>query len=380
MKLNFHNLLRRTPAAGFVFDRPLVVMQSDDWGRVGVCDKQGYEQLRGEGILLGQHPYDFYTLETAEDVSALRGLLKRHHDSTGRSPCMVMNFVAANLDFTKSLADGAGKVHLLPVYKGLPEGWNRPGLMEAYRQGVGADVFYPALHGLSHFCRIAVDAALVRGGEHAELIKKFWKAKTPYVYWRMPWVGYEYLNPQTSEFLDPEEQRTLIRQAAEVFARLFSHFPHSACAPGYRANADTHKAWAGLGIRVAQNGSGTPLPPHIDEWELLHLYRTIDFEPAQRDLSVEKYLELANNCFSHGLPVVISVHAINFHSSLRNFREPTIQALDHLLTALEAKYPDLLYVHDEDIHKLVSSGKFESTHGTVRVNVTRSAAATAGVR
>ena len=58
------------PLSGFHIDRPLVLFQSDDWGRVGLRDREGLEQLRSAGIALGEHPYDLYTLETAEDLAA----------------------------------------------------------------------------------------------------------------------------------------------------------------------------------------------------------------------------------------------------------------------------------------------------------------------
>ena len=76
-------LWRRSANAGvrgLYFSRPLVLIQSDDWGRVGVRDREGYEQLRTSGVRLGENPYDFYTLETAEDVIAISDLLKRHRD------------------------------------------------------------------------------------------------------------------------------------------------------------------------------------------------------------------------------------------------------------------------------------------------------------
>ena len=74
------------PIAGFHFDRPLVLLQSDDWGRCGLRDQEGLEQLRSAGLVLGERPYDFYTLETAEDLAALSAVLKRHRDSSGRIP------------------------------------------------------------------------------------------------------------------------------------------------------------------------------------------------------------------------------------------------------------------------------------------------------
>ena len=33
------------PVEGFHFDRPIVVFQSDDWGRAGLRDRQGLDQL-----------------------------------------------------------------------------------------------------------------------------------------------------------------------------------------------------------------------------------------------------------------------------------------------------------------------------------------------
>jgi hypothetical protein len=201
-------------------------------------------------------------------------------------------------------------------------------------------------------------------------------AETPYIHWRMPWVGYEYCDPEKPQagFLSAEIQTELIRRAADTFKKFFSTAPASACAPGYRANKDTHLAWSKYGVRIAQNGSGAPLPPHIDECEILNLHRTIDFEPSQRELSIEKYMQLAEQCFARGIPAVVSVHAINFHSSLKDFRGPTLQALDAFLSALEAKYPNLLYVHDGDLYDIATRGRFKATHGSVSVDVKRQVA------
>ncbi len=174
LKAGLRKLLGRKPALPektFSFTRPLVLLQSDDWGRVGVRDREGYEQLRHSEVHLGENPYDYYSLETAEDVIALRDLLKRHRDSTGRPACMVMNFLLANLDFQKIADTGFEQIHLLPLSQGLPGDWKRPGLFEAYRQGISDDVFYPALHGLTHFCRPAVERALTLPGERNNLLR-----------------------------------------------------------------------------------------------------------------------------------------------------------------------------------------------------------------
>jgi hypothetical protein len=128
-------------------------------------------------------------------------------------------------------------------------------------------------------------------------------------------------------------------------------------------------AWAECGVRVVHNGRGAPLRPHLDECQILNLYRTIDIEPSQRELSVEKYVQLAEACFARGVPAIVSVHSINFHSSIKDFRGPTLQILDSFLSALEAKYPNLLYVHDGDVCDLVERGKYRGKHGMVAVRV-----------
>lgn len=360
-----------TPARGLSFQRPLVVLQSDDWGRVGVRDREGYELLRSQGIQLGEHAYDYYSLESAEDVIALRDVLKKHRDATGRPACLVMNFVLANVDFQQMSGDAPQKIAVLPLSQGLPGAWKRPGLFEAYRQGISDGVFHPALHGWTHFCAPAVERCLQEKSDRSRLLRTLWKAHTPYIYWRMPWVGYEYCIPEKPEagFLDAQEQARLITQAAREFWRFFGAGPSSACAPGYRANADTHKAWFECGVRVAQNGSGAAFPPYMDERGMLNVQRTIDIEPAQRELSLEKYVQLAEGCFQRGVPAVVSVHAINFHSSLKDFRTPTLRLLDEFLSALESRHPDLLYVDDWNLYELATGGKFKGPRGAVSVVV-----------
>jgi hypothetical protein len=371
------------PTSGFYFDRPIVLFQSDDWGRVGLRDREGLEQLRAAGIALNELPYDSYTLETADDLIALRDVLNHHRDSSGRHPCLEMNFIVANLDFAKMRANSFNAIHLRPLADGLPEGWHRPGLTEVYRQGISDGVFEPALHGVTHFCRSAVERTLTADGERAALLKALWQAGTPYIYWRMPWIGYEYWDPEQPEndgMLEVENQRVLIGQSVGFFVKMFSTVPHSACAPGYRANDDTHQVWAQHGVRVAQNGPGVSVPPHFDRFEVLNLYRTVEFEPAtDAAFSVETCLQAAEECFALGIPAIVSVHSINFHSTVRDFRARTLQALDEFLAALESRHADLLYLHDVDLLQLVTKGFCKAAHGTVQANVTRKTFTRAGL-
>jgi hypothetical protein len=354
------------------FDRPLVLFQSDDWGRAGVRDREGWEALRADGVNLGEKPYDYYSLETAEDVRALGEVLRKHRDSTGRSPSMVMNFMMANVDFDHCLDPSAKKIPLRPLTEGWPGAWHRPQLLEAYQEGIRERLFFPALHGLTHFCEPAVSRELETGGERSQLLKKFWRAQTPYIHWRMPWIGYEYWDPgklPVHRFLPLDDQRDAIKSAAGIFRDLFGSDPCSACAPGYRANADTRTAWFEAGVRVVQNGPGGQRGPCLDGNGMLSTFRTLEMEPAIERCDLERLVTQVGQCIVGGLPAVISIHSINFHSAIQDFRTPTLSLLDEFLTALEKKWPDLLYVHDADLFSIATEGAYAGENGRVRVNV-----------
>jgi hypothetical protein len=107
----------------------------------------------------------------------------------------------------------------------------------------------------------------------------------------------------------------------------------------------------------------------MDEYGILNLHRTIDIEPTQRDLPIEKYVQLAESCFARGIPAIVSVHAINFHSSLKDFRTPTLQILDQFLSAIEKKHPNLLYVHDADVYDIVTRGKLRTSYSPIPITV-----------
>jgi hypothetical protein len=359
---------RWTQPGRLVFDRPLVLFQSDDWGRTGIRDREGFELLLNAGVNLGENPYDFYSLETAADVGALHELLLRHRDSVGRHPCIGMNFIVGNVNFNQTLEDDFRRIYILPLIEGLPDPWKRPELFDAYRNGIADGVFYPTLHGTTHFCRSAVAEILAANGEGAELLRTFWKSGTSYIYWRMPWIGYEYWHPARKEFLDASEQTKLIGEATDLFRKMFGRPAFSACAPGYRANDATQLEWARQGIHVAQNGSGGTSPMHVNG-DVLHTYRNVDFEPATEGsaFSFEDCLRRAQEKLDSGQPAVISLHSINFHSTLKDFRTSTLQWLDRFFGALESRYSDLLYVHDEDLYRLATQGKCEGPHADIAV-------------
>jgi hypothetical protein len=123
---------------------------------------------------------------------------------------------------------------------------------------------------------------------------------------------------------------------------------------------------------VAQNGPGTFTPPHFDRQGILNLYRNVEFEPATDPrFSVETCVHSAQACFERSIPAIVSMHSINFHSSVSGFRERTLGLLDDFLSALESRHPDLLYLCDNELLQLIEKGSCHTPHGNMEINVTR---------
>jgi hypothetical protein len=113
-------------------------------------------------------------------------------------------------------------------------------------------------------------------------------------------------------------------------------------------------------------------PPHFDRHGILNVYRNIEFEPATDPaFSVETCVGNAQACFERGIPAIVSVHSINFHSSVSGFRDRTLGHLDDFLSALESRHPDLLYLRDVELLQLVEKGCCQTPQGDIRFNVTK---------
>jgi hypothetical protein len=123
----------------------------------------------------------------------------------------------------------------------------------------------------------------------------------------------------------------------------------------------------------AHNGPGEPTRPYLDENGMLSTFRMVEMEPAIERCDLERLVAQVEQCFAAGLPAVISIHSINFHSTIQDFRTPTLKLMDEFLSAIEKKWPDLLYLHDGDLFSIATEGAYAGENGRVKVSATTGA-------
>ena len=113
--------------------RPVVLIQSDDWGRTGAPDRRCIDELRRAGLNVGQSPWDLYGLETEDDLERLGGCLEKIRDRDGNPACVTANFVMANADLRRMREQGYREFLWKSIDEGFPEPWT-DSLAPAYRR------------------------------------------------------------------------------------------------------------------------------------------------------------------------------------------------------------------------------------------------------
>ena len=148
--IKFLEIYKKT-ADSYLCNKPLFIIQSDDWGMCGVRDQDTYDLLIEQGFALDEDPWGVYSMETEEDMHALYNMLLRHKDSAGNPPVFTCNFILTNPDFKAIQKSDFQSYAYLTLGDGLPGKWDRRNLLPVYLAGIRKGVIYPGYHGREHF-------------------------------------------------------------------------------------------------------------------------------------------------------------------------------------------------------------------------------------
>jgi hypothetical protein len=323
--------------------RPVVIFQSDDWGLTGIPSPAGIERLKPLGF--GTSPWDRYGLETQEDLEALAKVLSKHRDLDGNPACFTANFILANADLRRMKEESFAAFRTVPIHQGFPAPW-QDSLVDTYRDLVNKGLFYPGMHGYTHFGVEGFLAACRDPGEKGRLARAlveqdlaFSGSLTPEYHFALV-----QLHHGQEVFLDRDHQAPWVAEGIRLYKETFGRDPVSTCAPGYRCNDDTVDLWREQGLRVVQTSGGRELKP----WNgLLDISRNTNFEPLLHGPeAIELALAEAERAVKQGMPIVICSHSINYITRHNHHGEAGRAMLDQFLSRLLERFPNLAFLDD----------------------------------
>lgn len=345
-------------------DKKIIIFESDDWGMLGIRDLEAFERLKAKGYSqMGQKDCDYYSLELPEDMEALYSVLSKHSDSYGLPPIFTCNFVVAKPDYDKIAKSGFREFHTLDLSQGVPGLWkNRDKLLDKYKEGIKRGLIYPGYHSLCHFRYEAWLKAL--RNKECDVLNCFEEHVSYIPSLRRDIFNYEYLanvNPIT--FLSLSAQEEKIKKGVEAFERIFGFPPVVTTAPRYAWNQDTEQVWYKYGIKYICAGNsqiGIRSSTHHklgekNQWGMTYLIRNVTFESRRENAYQDAVTEI-DFLFKAQQPAILETHSINFHSSIKNFREKSLERLDQLLYLIEEKYPDVVYLTSEQFGEILEKG------------------------
>lgn len=308
---------------------PVLVIESDDWGA---------------GML-----------SQAAALDALRALLGRHSDHTGRHPVMTLGVVLAIAD-TEAIRATAGHEYLRIT---LDDARQAP-VLAALRAGIADGVFVPQLHGMEHYWPPAVMAAAQTDRRVAV------------------WLAGNSL-PRTEDLPSPLQSRWTaaavlpslplsipeINEAAAhetgVFQRIFGMPAQVAVPTTFVWNDAVERAWAAHGVRCIvtpgtrheyRNAQGRPagdgryiLNGERGQDGVLYVVRDQYFEPALGHRAEQGLAALARQT-ARARPTLLETHRFNF---MGEPADAAFHELERLLSEACIAYPALRFLSTQEI-------------------------------
>ncbi len=321
------NLSRLSALKAPVLDRPVVILESDDWG-------PGPEvQVRA--------------------LNKIRLLLSRFRDDRGRHPVMTVGVILSIPDVQAIEETGRYRARYLnePEFRSL---------VDILKQGAGEAVFDLQLHGMAHYwpsnlmtflgCGEGIpDRWLTREGWRTELLPSWLQSR---------WIDAGTLPSKPLPF---ELVREAVAEEVELFRCCFGVDPKVVVPPTFVWDDNVERAYDRMGVEVLIT-PGHRYPGRKDDGalmdsdkqyingQLVHgkmkaLVRDLYFEPALGHQS-DKVLEKISWKWSRREPALIETHRFNY---LGEHARTSLDSLERLLESVMERFPTVHFMSSREL-------------------------------
>jgi hypothetical protein len=327
------------------FEEPVLVFESDDWGKVAGREDGIYPPEFGT-----RTDWSFDRLETEEELDQLYTLLESFKDDFERKPVFTANFIVSNPDFKRTSDKGFQALHLKAIDEAFPN------LHKKWLKGLSRGVFYPQYHGRLHYNNERYVQALQTDDATRFLFEQGINGGRENFSETQQALYSEYFRADTE--LRVSSLKEWIRGGLDDFERVFGYRSASTVPPNYYIHPADFETLANCGLRYLQAGNKVLYTQNGAEHavnycqgtqfneSLTILARNHKFEPnrGRQEWKAEFSIKAAKHWFRIGAPAVIDTHRFNYVSTFaqhsRNELKIFLEGMRdvpnlHILTTLE---------------------------------------------
>lgn len=352
-------------APGWVTDKKIVVIESDDWGSISMPSIEVYNKLIEKGVPLGGSSFaKFDSLESEEDLNELFNVLTKFKDYKGNHPCITACAVVANPDFAKIRNSDFKQYFYEPItetYKKYP---NHSKSFEIWKRGIEQRLLWPQFHGREHLNPHEWLKAINSGNEFEKIAfdNETLLAVTDQISSKR-FMGYlAAFDYEHEEELSRFEN--VISEGLNLFELLFGFRSTSFVAPTSIRSDKMDGFLKKYGIKYHQTGAQF-LPYAEARFAIrnrlmgaknaegqIYWRRNGTFEPSRNwkyDWVKSTLVEM-KIAFSSKKPFIISSHRVNYIGSIvKENRENTLRMLESLIKETLKVYPDVEFMSSDQL-------------------------------
>ncbi len=371
--MSFVNKIKKSilNAPGWVTDKKIVVIESDDWGSISMPSLEVYNKLIEKGVPFGDSSFAKYdSLESEDDLSELFHALTQHKDHKGNHPCITACAVVANPDFEKIENAGLQEYFYEPItetYKNYP---NHAKSFEIWQKGMESRLLWPQFHGREHLNPLEWLKAVRSGNEFEKLAFDYRTllAVTNQISSKR-FMGYlaAFDYEESNELIGFEK---VIAEGLDLFENLFGFRSTSFVAPTSIRSDKMDEFLLKNGIKFHQMGAQfltyaearfairNRLIGSRNKLGQIYWRRNGTFEPS-RDWGfdwVNRVMGEMKIAFASKKPFVISSHRVNYIGSIvKENRENTLQILNKLISEMLRVYPEIEFMSSDQLGDEIAS-------------------------